>query len=74
MRYEPDFLLERATYPYEIRDVDNGCGDSECCGEPYPRYFVWLESRKGWYGGFDGDDAFTRAEVFVRRLERWNVK
>ena len=74
MRYEPDFLLDRATEPYEIRDVDNGCCDPACCGEPYPRYFVWLKGRRGWYVGFDGDGAFTRAEVFARRLKRWNVK
>ena len=77
MRYDGEtrFLLYRDTNrPYEIRDLDSGCGDPECCGSPWPQYYVWLEGRNGWYGGFDGDDAFTRADVFVRRLERWNVK
>lgn len=44
--------MERETPAYEVDDMDNSCGDEECCGGPSPAWCVFLPVR-GWVGHFD---------------------
>lgn len=62
---------ESAGEPYELRDLDNSCGDPECCGGPYPQLYVWLPERRRWVSA---DYRYGREDVFIRRLKRWGVK
>lgn len=68
---DPMGKSEQGADPYDIWDLDNSCGDSDCCGGFWPQYYIWLAGRQKWWGSFD---TCEEAEAAVRRLERWGVK
>ena len=54
----------------EIRDLDNACGDVECCGGSWPVIGIYLAGRDRWVGLFNN---YEKAERMRRLLKRWNV-
>jgi len=61
--------MERETQAYEVDDLDNSCGDEECCGEASPLWCVYLPV-SGWRG-YHWE--LARAERMARLCKRWGV-
>ena len=56
--------------PYKVDDLDNSCGDEECCGISRAMWSVYLPVR-GWKGYFEDLD---KAKRMARLCKRWGVK
>lgn len=56
--------------PYGVENVDNSCGDPDCCGGPSPIFCVYLPVRglRGYLSSYE------RAKRMARLCKRWCVQ